>query len=674
MSDQRPALWSDTPQNEADISGRPAFASAVASRIDATPLGNSSTVFGLVGPWGSGKTTLLQDITGQTALRTVWFSPWSAGDVASMTAEFVAALSEAFPTSEDLKTKLLGYARFGVPALKLIPYVGDATSNMAGEALNKFAPTVAWHTEFQRISDAITKEGERVLVVVDDVDRLDAEELRTLLRVIRLLGRFDNVHYLLAYDQTTIDHLLADSGMGGRSSDFMEKIVQYPFEVPPAPAIERRRWAREIVSAVLSDEAQISNDLRIPTEDLTRILATATETPRSAERLREQLSSFVDLATEAELDGLDFVAISWLRISHHDLWDHVRTHPDEFLGWRHTDDDEVQGGRRSRAEALVRRGQPHVAWEAVQFLFGSTSLFDVPPQRKARMRTPRYFQRYFLLGLAEDDVSDARITTAVDRILSGLLGGPEIEALSDIVLAADGERASLALETGRDARRDDSPSVPLVDYIWTLRQDLQRSGRLKDIRQSSLERWLAREIAIVLSHQALDTGDAVDIFGYEFLAACAHGVGRSDQKDDHLVKAAFSPLSELWIRTIEVLPLETVVARPEFAVMFELSRWLGDGVGAGVLAGVIHNAEDLIRIAETFVIYRESHGRTVEYDIGFNISVFRFAVGDAFSKALQAQLPQPDNSLEYQTEDRLSPDLSEAERRDYVIRRLHETI
>lgn len=602
----------------------------------------------------------------------MWFSPWSAGDVASITAEFVAALSEAFPTSDDLKTKLLGYARFGVPALKLIPYVGDATSTMAGEAINKLAPTVAWQTEFLGISDGITKEGKRVLVVVDDVDRLDAEELRTLLRVIRLLGRFDNVHYLLAYDQTTIDQLLADSGMGGRSSDFMEKIVQYPFEVPPVPAIERRRWAREIVSTVLSDDAQVSNDLRIPTEDLTRILATATETPRSAERLREQLSSFIDLATEAELDRLDFVAISWLRISHHDLWDYVRTHSEEFLGWRHTDDDEVQEGRKNRAEALVRRGKRHIAWEAIQFLFGSTFQFDVPPERKARMRTPRYFQRYFLLGLAEDDVSDTRITTAVDQILSGSAEAPEVATLTEIVLAADGERASLALQTGREARRDDLPSVPLVDYLWTLRQNLQRLEKLEDFRQSSLERWLAREIALVLSHQTFDTTYAVEKFGYKFLAACARGLGRLNREDDRLVTAAFSQLTELWIRTIEVLTLETVLARTEFVVMLELSHWLGDGVGAGVLAPMISEAEDLIRIADAFVIYRESYGRTVEYDVGFNARTFQFAVGNAFSQALKVQLPQPDNSLEYQTADRPSRDLSKVERRDFVITRLHE--
>jgi predicted KAP-like P-loop ATPase len=281
--------WSDDPATAADISGRPAFVSAVAARIGRVDDRQASTVFGLVGPWGSGKTTLLRDVAGRLSDWTpVWFSPWSVSDVGALTGEFLAALSEAFPRNAGLKQRFASYSRFGVPALKAIPMIGDAVAGVASEVVQAAASRPAWHTEFESLSEEIAAEGRRVLVIVDDVDRLDESELRALLRVIRLLGRFRNVHYLIAYDQATIDDLLGAGG--GRSADFMEKIVQYPFEVPPVPTVVRRRWARAAIDAQLRgadrDAATRPSSARrsAPRRSATRWTASGPSTGNTASR------------------------------------------------------------------------------------------------------------------------------------------------------------------------------------------------------------------------------------------------------------------------------------------------------------------------------------------------------------------------------------------------------
>jgi hypothetical protein len=672
MTETQSAPWSDSPRAKTDITGRPAFASAVAARINATAPGSNSTVFGLVGPWGSGKTTLLQDIVSQLAPQIVWFSPWSAADVAAITAEFVSALSEAFPKAESLKTKLVGYARFGVPALRLIPTAGEAVSGVAQQVLATVGAQPAWHSEFKVISDEIAKQGKQVVVVVDDVDRLDADELRALLRVVRLLGRFTNVHYLLAYDQATIDQLLAASDMGGRSSDFMEKIVQYPFEVPPIPTIERRRWSRTIVSLVVDEDAQQSDELNGPTDDLIRILAAGIETPRAAERLREQLGSFSDLAVQAELDGLDFIAISWLRIAHHEVWDFLRTHAEAFQGWVDTDDEEAHADLETEIEKRVQRGNVKAVWNAVEFLFGGSSFFAAKPGRLRQMRQARYFDRYFLIGLADDDISDIETQKAVDQLVAGSIATPEVEAFSDLIMAPDGERASLALQVGSDAREGDRASLDLVTFLWARRAVLKEQGRLEDYRQSPLERWLARELALALASGVMSTEDAIDRFDYEFLAATASGVRRSERKNASLVKEAYAGVANHWIAAISRESLDDALARPELMVMLSLCAWLKTGVGAGVLEPFITSTEDLLRVAEAFVVYSTSYGYTIEYNVGFSDSLFRFAVGNALTDEIRSTLPPRDASLEYEVEDRATRDLSPAELRDFILRSLGE--
>ncbi|WP_010203087.1 KAP family P-loop NTPase fold protein [Salinibacterium sp. PAMC 21357] len=663
-------VWSDSPRSKADIGGRAAFAAAVAARINAAPMGSSSTVYGLVGPWGSGKTTLLRDIEDRVTGETVWFSPWSAADVAAITSEFVAALSEAFPQAKDLKSRLLGYSRFGVPALKAIPFAGEAVSGVAAKAFEELTPPSAWHTEFQHISEQIQHLGKQVLVIVDDVDRLDANDLRALLRVIRLLGRFNNVHYLIAYDQMTIDQLLTSSGMVGRSSDFMEKIVQYPFEIPPTPAAERRRWARASVTVAVPEHAQLSDDFRAPTESLIGILAAGIETPRSAERLREQLAIFAGLASQAELDGLDFVAISWLRIAHHNVWEHVRSHREVFCGWRNTSEDATRSEQQVAISELVSASSAKAVWDAVLFLFDSSNELLAPVGRKRGIRSPRYFDRYFLLGLAEDDVSDAQTDAAVEQIIAGTSTSAEIEIFGGIILGDDAERAALALRVGRDSRRDDTPSIAMVDFLSAQRQDLDRTNRLHDFRQAGLERWLAREVALALASGDLDVEHAVAQFGYELLIASAHGIRGVSRGSENLIKAAFSGVAREWTETAGKQTLDEVLARPEMYSMLSFCAWLGSDIGRGVLERSISGAEDLVRVAEKFVTYSETLGYRTEYDVRFREAAFRFAVGDELSAERLAELPDLDDSLDYEITDRLTRDLEIAELRDYVVRQL----
>ncbi|NKU60917.1 hypothetical protein GS883_21585 [Rhodococcus hoagii] len=46
---------------------------------------------------------------------------------------------------------------------------------------------------FTKISNAIRKTGKNILVIVDDIDRLHSDELLSVMKAVRLLGRFDGV-------------------------------------------------------------------------------------------------------------------------------------------------------------------------------------------------------------------------------------------------------------------------------------------------------------------------------------------------------------------------------------------------------------------------------------------------------------------------------------------------
>lgn len=663
--------WTDDSLPKTDIAGRAEFARAVASRIDSCVDGQGSTVFGLVGPWGSGKTTLLSEIVEQLDdWKSVWFSPWSVADVGSITAEFVSALAEAFPKSPSVKESLAKYSRFGTPMLKMIPVVGDAISSVTTEAITELTKRPAWHSEFGKLSDEIAELHHRVLVIVDDVDRLDGHELRSLLRVVRLLGRFANVHYLMAYDQATIESVLTSVGPNGESSEFMEKIVQYPFEVPPTPMVVRRRWSRQILDAVSPPDEAIGGLHAEHREELVKILASGLETPRAAERLREQMHSLSGLAAAAEVDALDFTALTWLRIAHHQVWDDIRLNPDYYLSWREGESAEAQQQRMKRISSLVARGHAKPVQDAVSYLFEPMGVMGALAGRQGRMQKARYFDRYFQVGLAEDDVSERKTQKALNELASGLASSQDIAVLRTIILGRDEERSALALEVAGNLRSSALATSPVIlDYVEEICSELRPMAEMHPFRLSAAERWLAKEILLALETDLLPAEKAISRFGYQFLTASAFSMKRSGGRGQAEIQSLFSDVARQWVAEVRKEPLATTLARPELILMTSFCIWVVELENqGGFLSERIVDGRTLVDAATGFVSFNEWVGADVTYDVVFREQEFQFAAGVAVTDSLLAELSLPRDVPDYAVSDLSDRDLSEVQRRDFATR------
>lgn len=661
-------LWSDESLLEPDIDGRSAFAQAIAARIDCCVVGQSSTVFGVVGPWGSGKTTLLRAITQQLdPWKVVWFSPWSVADVGSITAEFVSALAGAFPQSPDLMSRIVSYSRFGTPMLKLIPFVGDTAAGLASEAIAELSKRPPWHSEFAKLSDEIAKQEERVLVIVDDVDRLDGNELRSLLRVVRLLGRFENVHYLMAYDQATIDGMLSTVNATGESSEFMEKIVQYPFEVPPVPMVIRRRWTRAILDAVNPEIDRMSENQAGHRERLVDVLSAGVETPRAVNRLREQIFSLSALIANAEVDILDFVLLTWLRVAHHRVWDDIRLNEDFYISWSKPDTNGSE--KLERIQTLIGpRGRVKPIQDALTFLFEPMSLDGTITGRRWRMQHSRYFERYFQIGLAENDVSERKVEEALASYLSGRDETQSAGYFREVVFGEDLERSALALKTASDFRRNGTTtSLALLHFLSEILSSLDPEQARYSIRLPTVDRWLAREIYLALKSNITTISDLVEKFGYSRLATSAYVVTRSPREEQEQVKPLYRLLADQWLLEVRSEPISLTLARPELLQMTTFCIWFDDAESlGGFLSDRIDSATKLVDAAATFVSFNEWVGSDVRYDAVFRTEEFKFAVSDLTAESVISEVPSEKDLSQYELVDRTDRELPLEQLRDYA--------
>lgn len=95
-------------------------------------------------------------------------------------------------------------------------------------------------------------------MTVDDIDRLSNEEIRAILKLVRLTGNFPNLIYVLAFDRQRVEMALTSSGFDGKS--YVEKIVQQGIRVPELSTTQRANLLTDALNDAMSgiDEFHIS--------------------------------------------------------------------------------------------------------------------------------------------------------------------------------------------------------------------------------------------------------------------------------------------------------------------------------------------------------------------------------------------------------------------------------
>jgi predicted KAP-like P-loop ATPase len=181
-----------------------------------------------------------------------------------------------------------------------------------------------------RLVGALRSVGRRTLVVIDDIDRLSQREILKLFGLIKTAGSLPWVTYLLCFDKAVVIRALAGMA-GGRGNDYLEKIVQFSFDLPlPDRSQFRSLLLRKLTAA----------DIPLPEEAFRRIdrvdvldqgIITYLDTLRNLYRLTNVLTFTFGLVKE-RVDPPDFVVLEAIRVFEPAAFGTVRDYPQYFAG------------------------------------------------------------------------------------------------------------------------------------------------------------------------------------------------------------------------------------------------------------------------------------------------------------------------------------------------------
>jgi predicted KAP-like P-loop ATPase len=194
-----------------DLLGRYGFARAISSAISEYQF-EDSIVIGLYGKWGTGKSSLInlivedmkkvdEDKKQDEKNIIIHFNPWNYSDQNQLTIQFFNTLSSSLRLPCHAKDairageKLEIYAKFFQPLslfsqVSVLPILFSKIFGSVGKASKKWGEShkkSLYETKME-LNRHLVKLKSKIIIVIDDIDRLNNNEIRQMFQLIKSLG------------------------------------------------------------------------------------------------------------------------------------------------------------------------------------------------------------------------------------------------------------------------------------------------------------------------------------------------------------------------------------------------------------------------------------------------------------------------------------------------------
>src|SRR6185312_13136209 len=82
------------------------------------------------------------------------------------------------------------------------------------------------------LNELLRKQKHKIIIIIDNISRLYDYEIKQIFQIVKSMGDYSNTAYLLAFDKENVVKAINKiDGHGGE--EYIEKIVQLPFDIPP---------------------------------------------------------------------------------------------------------------------------------------------------------------------------------------------------------------------------------------------------------------------------------------------------------------------------------------------------------------------------------------------------------------------------------------------------------
>ena len=223
-----------------DLLGRAPFSFQLAKAIN-NYNENSGLVIGIYGGWGTGKTSIINMIENEILNfeddKTIFirFTPWNYSDKDNLIRLFFESLKIKLNIQRNKKiNNAIDNYLEALDILTIFPFFN---TNLVG-IFKKIIKSIRNNNEIsdletnkRSLEKHLVETKKKIIVVIDDLDRLTNIQIREIFQLVKQVADFPNLIYILSMDRDVVARALTEvQNIDG--NDYLEKIVQIPFEIP----------------------------------------------------------------------------------------------------------------------------------------------------------------------------------------------------------------------------------------------------------------------------------------------------------------------------------------------------------------------------------------------------------------------------------------------------------
>lgn len=406
-----------------------------------------SLVVGLYGGWGVGKTSVINLVVEELNFAAtnlpddekpiiLNFSPWSYSGQNQLIYNFFRRLSsvlrnEPYLENSDRIIHLLElYVSYFTQ--KPIPKPLRTKRSLLDRILFKNHEDVyAWESGRDltlikaELNELLKNQKHKIIIIIDNISRLYDYEIKQIFQIVKSMGDYANTAYLLAFDKEYVVHAINQiDGAGGE--EFVEKIVQLPFDIPPISRQDIEKiFADRLAEVVATVPEQAWNTeywADIYYGSLKYFFENCRDITRYVNTLNFSYSRLRDV-----VNPVDFFALTAIEVFTPDVYSGIRENKDLFtdlLDHVYVLNKEQMQKDKIRCEEILSRNQrvPHNVmldlftrlFPRIRRIYHPDEIFyhsDAVARKLRRICSPDVFDVYFRLSMQGGQIPESEFET-----------------------------------------------------------------------------------------------------------------------------------------------------------------------------------------------------------------------------------------------------------------------
>jgi predicted KAP-like P-loop ATPase len=313
--------------------------------IDGKTGRSRGVVIGITGPWGSGKSSILNLLrerlnAGNPQTVVVSFDPWLISGrndlISAFIKELLATIKSDPKVADKLKSVTATFAKYGRLLEPAASYLNPAVraalkmSTNVAETLNSRDESLS--ALRRKLLAELAESAMPIVVLIDELDRIEDQEIRTVAQLVRSVADFPGISYVLAYDHDRVVQALGEGAVEEKRTErgraYLEKIVQLQIPLPIT-------FGEEICRLLSAELIPLQQELHLPEnfenieryEILIKLLSRhVIETPRDIKRLIGTFHVLCGMLNQ-EVDWIDLLAYSTLLVKAPGTVSYIRSNP-----------------------------------------------------------------------------------------------------------------------------------------------------------------------------------------------------------------------------------------------------------------------------------------------------------------------------------------------------------